>query len=396
MDKWILLFKLEMKRVKNSIPSMLIGMTIFIAIIMGLSLVSFGVQKNFNKVSSNYQIALVEKEENMYTGLVMETVDSLTTGKSTFQLHHVSRDEALAGLTTGKFDAAFIIPDSFFDDMIMGRDTKLEVHYGGAPATVISFVIADLTDVATNYVTLSERCFYSSKELLQKRNVAKGDEYDVALTMPFINLLLERNNIFTTKKVSTTDDMSFTPYYICVGLILVFLLLGLQSSGFLSKHQRDLERKLQIAKVSSFYQILAKYLALFVCYATLYLCIILGIFIAKPEYGLRALCIFPVLIPICAFLVFIYEFIENTANAILTLFVTVISLGFISGYFFPLSMLPKAFVNLSSWTLTRLMLDYAQDCMNHQGWILHFLLMMLHAVILFALTVLIRNYKLRK
>ncbi len=396
MTKWKLLFLLELKRVKNSIPSMFMGMIIFAAIIAGLSLISFGVQKNFNEVEASYNVALVQTEENRYTDLVMDAVNSISTKKTNFKLNEVDQEEALEGLRSGKYDVAFVIPENFFDDMVMGYDTKIEIRYGGAPATVVSFVISDLTGVATKYVELSERCFYSMREFLQDRNVINGTEYDLALTMPFINLLLNRNNIYAPKLVTPTDNMSFTTYYICVGLILIFLLLGLQSSGFLSRHQHDLERKLRISGVSSLYQILARYLALLFCYSILYLLILIIILFVKPEYFMGALCIFPVLIPVCALLIFVYELIENTANAILTLFVLVISLGFISGYFFPLSMLPKSFVSLSRFTVTRLMLDYAQDCMLHQTWIFHFGLMMLHSVLLIALSVIARNYKIRK
>lgn len=396
MAKWKLLFKLELKRIKNSIPSMLIGMVIFATIIAGLSLVSFGIQKNFNRDNSSYNIAMVESGENIYTDLVMQTIQSITNNKKTFKLNHVSEQKALDGLKSGKYDVAFIIPESFFNDMIMGYDTKIEIHYGGSPATVVSFMISDMTDVATNYVELSERCFYSMREFLQDRNVVKDTEYDLALTMPFINLLLSRNQIYSQKHVTSTDNISFTTYYICVGLIFIFLLLGLQSSGFLSRHQRDLERKLRVAKVNSFHQILAKYLALLLCYGALYLLIVIVILVVKPEYFLGALGTCFVLIPICAFLLFIYELIEDTANAILTLFVLTISLGFISGFFFPLSMLPKSFVSISSWMVTRIMLDYAQDCMLHQSGLFHFCLMILHSIALILLTVIIRNYKLRK
>ena len=396
MDKRTILFRLELKRAISSIPSMLIGMAIFIGVIIGLSVISFGIQKQFNNDPSSYRVAVVESEKNNYTGLVLQTLEEVSNGKTRLYLDEVDFDTALAGLNQGRYDIAFVVPDDFIEKMINGEDTKIDIRYGSAPATVISFVVTDMTKVATNYVELSERCFYSMREYLQNRNIVQGTEQDVALSLPFLNHLMQRSNIYYNKMLTPTDNIPFVTYYLCVGIILIFLLLGLQSSGFLSKHQLDLEKKLKASGVSATFQILARFGALLTCYSFLYLLISLGVLLFKPEYFIGTLCSYIVLLPICGLLIFVYELIENTANAILTLFVLIASMGFLSGFFFPLSMLPHSFLSLSKGLITRIMLEYAQNCMIHHFNVLQFLLILAHTLVLIIGTVCIRNYRFRR
>lgn len=395
MNRRTMLFRLELKRIFKAIPSMLFGMVLFAAIILGLSLVSFGVQKSMDKDYNRYHIAIVDTEENKYTDFAIQTIEDMDALKKNVVFEKCTRDKALSGLKQGAYDFAFIIPKKFISDMMYGNETKIEIHYGNYQNTVATYVVASLSDVATSYVENSEKSIFAMKDYMRAHGISDVDAADLSLTVHYISRLLQRNEIYQTDYLTPTDNIPFPTYYFCVGLILLFLLLGLQCAKILSGYHRDFERKLYVAKMGSFVQILTRYCSLLISFGILYLIIIIGVAIFKTEFLLGTIASIFVLIPICALLIFIFELVENTANAILTLFVVIVGLGFFSGYLFPLSMLPQSFFYLSKPTITRVMLEYVKGCVCGGNAPFYIPVMFIHSIVLFWVAVLIRQYKIK-
>lgn len=389
------LFLLELKRTFSTIPSMLFGIVLFAAIILILSFVSYGVQKGMNKNYNKYHVAVVRYDDNKYTDFAIETIKDMDALKKTIVFEDCSKEKALDGLKKGTYDFAFVVPKNFVHDMMYGNKTKIEIHYGNYQNTVATYVIASLSDIATTYVEESEKSIFAMKDYMHAHNLSDISSADVSLTFQYISRLLLRNEIYLTKTLTPTDNIPLPIYYFCVGLILIFLLLGLQCARILSGHRKIFEQKLYAAGVKGGFQILSKYCSLLIVYSILYFIIIIGVAIFKPDLFFGTLKSYLILFPVCALLILIFELVENTANAILTLFVVVIGLGFFSGYLFPLSMLPESFYLLSGPTLTRIMLEYTKGCVCGGNVLSNILWMSVYTAVLILVAIAIKNYRIR-
>ena len=397
MSRKKVLFCLEKKRMFETIPKMLIGMLIFAVLIFGISMVSYAVQESMNKDYNTYDVAVVhEEEEHKYIDLVIDTVQSMEGLSKKFNFIFEEKEAALKGVETGKYDVAFIVPPDFIYDLIHGNETKISIHYGGAPNTIVGYVVTELGTVLATYIEESEKSIFAIKDYMEINHISGTQKADYSLSINYITRILGRNSIYDANQLTSTDNLPLGIYYFCVGLILVFLFLGLQGAKLLSGYGKEFYKKLYLADVKSIPQIMTKYLALLLCFLILYGAIALVVLIAKPEMFLGTLCAVPVLLPICAILILVFELVENPANAILSLFLVIVVLGFVSGFFFPLSMLPETFDFVSKFTVTRAMLEYTKGCIIGKNVALYFVEMMGHGMILLAIAVRIRKYRIRK
>ena len=397
MSRKKVLFCLEKKRMFETIPKMLIGMLIFAVLIFGISMVSYAVQESMNKDYNTYDVAVVhEEEEHKYIDLVIDTVQSMEGLSKKFNFIFEEKEAALKGVETGKYDVAFIVPPDFIYDLIHGNETKISIHYGGAPNTIVGYVLTELGTVLATYIEESEKSIFAIKDYMEINHISGTQKADYSLSINYITRILGRNSIYDANQLTSTDNLPLGIYYFCVGLILVFLFLGLQGAKLLSGYGKEFYKKLYLADVKSIPQIMTKYLALLLCFLILYGAIALVVLIAKPEMFLGTLCAVPVLLPICAILILVFELVENPANAILSLFLVIVVLGFVSGFFFPLSMLPETFDFVSKFTVTRAMLEYTKGCIIGKNVALYFVEMMGHGMILLAIAVRIRKYRIRK
>ncbi len=396
MKKRITLFKLELKRMLQTVPSMLIGIVVFVAIILAISLISYGIQNQMRHNKNVYHVAVVQHEENRYLKVAFETIQKMDALKKALTFEEVSEDKALKGIKNGTYEVAIIVPEKFVSKLMNGEDTKAKIYYGGVEDTIVSYVIKELTNTATLYLEESEKSIFGLKDYVAKYDSKKVSEADRSLAIRYISKLLARNNLFDVKHVTATDNISFAQYYTCVGIIMLFLLLGLQCAKILSGYDRELARKLNAEGVSATTQIMSKYCALICAFGILYLIILIGVILFKNELSLAAVKAILILFPISALLIFVFELVENTANAILTLFVIILGLGFVSGYFFPLSMLPESFQSISEYTITRGMLEYNKKCMLNDSVSGSLAFIIGHSVFLIFISVAIRKYRMQK
>ena len=108
-----------------------------------------------------------------------------------------------------------------------------------------------------------------------------------------------------------------------------------------------------------------------------------------------AIRLFPALLAMAAMQFFLYELCDNIVSALLLQILCALSLGYISGCFYPIGFLPKSIQQLSSVTPSGAARQYLEALISNAKNGKEVLLLVGFAVLFFVLSVLVRNRRVR-
>ena len=159
--------------------------------------------------------------------------------------------------------------------------------------------------------------------------------------------------------------------------MLLLLSCGLLSPSCFRPEKKLLQLKLAQSGLSIPLQFLAKQLACCGNLCLLFLMLSLILSLVAPLLPITILqqttfvewmrAFLPVLLAIpllTAFFHVIYELIPDSVAGILFLFISILLMGYLSGYFYPFSMLPNSIQNLSHLLPTRILFQYTSGCLT--------------------------------
>lgn len=355
-------FRLRLKRNFKIYPTIILITVITllcIAITCGVLLLSDSSGEKQKKIS----LGIVGNMNDTYLDIglnVLKNADS-----SGFYINWVEFEDekdAVSALEKRKISGYIHIPDDYIKSIYRGKNKPARYVTLNAPEGFGTIISSEIAKIISDVVVESQVGMYSMQEVgLSHR--AKGMGRSVAeLTKRYIDLILNRNDLYCVTVLGIADSLSFAGYYIC-SLFLVFMLLwGISCNRIFSGNSTEYSKILANAGVTVRQQIMAEYKAYFVVtgITMLLLTVAFGIvteYISPdvPELvGVGALqCvgylikILPVIVMITAMQYAIYELVPNTIAAILTQFIFIVVLGYISGCFYPNYFFPDIVQDIS-------------------------------------------------
>lgn len=408
MKKVRMYFRLDLKRMIKTVPILIVGMFIFIILIAGLAVINSTIEKNGKKEFEVINVGVSGSKDDKYTNLVIRTVEKMDTVKYSCKFDYCTKEEAESGIKEGVYDVVFIIPEDYVKGFMHGENKTVEVRSGKGQTGITSYIMKQLSKVAENLVIKTEANIYSLQDFYNEKAPEKEREALIDLNLEYFKRILARSSSFFIEEVDVTDGMSMAVYYFCDAIVLIFLFMGLQCSKLLQKNDLTMERQLCVSGLNSLGQVTARWIALMITFFVMYLLFSLAVTVIMPfaeknqfiitngiysSFFIRLLKAAVMLIPACAFILFVYELFEDTAGGVLCLFVLIIGLGFMAGCFYPLSFMPEPVRILSSFTVTRAMFCYVSGCISGEistGWML---VLFLHTALFFVTTVILRKRK---
>jgi len=363
------LIKIEIKRMLRFLPYIMVG-ALALCIIIGI--ISFSVSKILyeKKDKNKVNIALSMPKDEKSAKLMISILKDMKSIKENCNFIEVNNEEAAYEMVKyGGAYGAIIIPKHFVNDILDGTNT---------PATVIlpdkssieAMLIKDLIDAGTKSLASAQAGIYAItyeyEEIFHERLTK---ELQDSINIKYFDHTLDRESYFKHKVVSATGELTVFQYYICSGLVLFVLLLGMGFFKALSPNNNTFYEKLKSYGISKGIIILNQIISIFIVYIIIGF-IIFGLYAGISKYFDLEILSFKIIdyilllfIMSCvaSFIVSIYTITESEISGCLLLFIITIVMNYVSGGFIPTVFLPKFMQSLAPYMLTNILAKQIGD-----------------------------------
>lgn len=283
-------------------------------------------------------VALVLPQDDAYAGLAFSYVERMDSIRDTCRFVRADETEALRLLSSGEVYAAVLIPDSFVEHILNGTNS---------PATLLlpregsleSILFATLASSGVSTLGTAQAGIYALEDTLiaweKWEDIPKAGE---ALNRLYLSYALNRDRIFRTERISATDSLPLTGYYICSALVLFLLLSGMGCYRYYHAESPGLQLLLSRQRISCTLLLFLKLLAV----TLLYTLLLFPPLLAGELVSLSSLGGF--LLLVCstqAFLLFLASFCQAGSFVLVSGLLSVTIL-FLSGAFIPEVFLPQS------------------------------------------------------
>jgi len=222
---------------------------------------------------------------------------------------------------------------------------------------------------------------------------------------------LNRTDFCEVEIEGMASGLSTGAYYFCSILLFFLLILGINASPLFSAKGKDISRMMASKGVGAFYQIMCEYLA-FVCMAIvtlllicMFLFVVLNAEVVQiPEWrkaGAEPIPVFfvdllLVVVMISAFQFLIYELVPGVVGSILLQFICSISMGYVSGYFYPTGFFPDILQRIGQILPTGVVLSYAGNCITGEQTMGEIVFVLLYTIVFLGIIVLVRKNRIQR
>lgn len=348
--------KARFKLIFKFFPGYILFFLIFLAV-MGL-LVSVYVNGPFSEKKTKYKIAVAGDTESSFLGFGVSVIKSFDDSR--FAIDFVSMDmaEAKNALMREDVSAVIYIPKGFVDSVATGaNDVRVQVMLSEGHTDVIGLTKELFSKIVSDMITNSQSSvytFYKSMHYLGQDDLA--DISADTLNLKLISAALGRTGMLDIKSIGVSDGLTTIQYYYCAVIGLFLLLLGIPCASLLGGEKGYRAAFLKAKGLGIMAQVLAEYLTylLLMVFGMGLVYTILGIALSRQEIsgllgkisdmgaGLQFLYMLPIIAMISAMQYMIYEICRSVVGSLLAQFTVLISMAYISGFFYPAAAFPKA------------------------------------------------------
>jgi hypothetical protein len=186
---------------------------------------------------------------------------------------------------------------------------------------------------------------------------------------------------------------------------------GINSSSLFGRRNEELPRLLSGRGLGAVWQVMGEYLAYLcltlVCLLEIFF--VLGIVSAAGFEGVDKILdadlwsltyfyikMIPVAAMVTAMQFMLYEFVSGVVSGIMIQFISVLSMAYISGYFYPERFFPKTIQNIGGALPTGVAFDYTAGCILNETRLMELPALLVYMSIFLFVAVLVRKYRIRK
>ena len=396
-------FSLECKKNRHSIPSMLIGLLVLF-VLGGFLLFSWQQYSNAEKEPTT--VGIVASKDEPYMELFLAVLKNTETLKDSYKFVTLSKEEASKQLEKEEISVVFQIPENYVNKMIVGEVEPIDIQFGTGDSGLPSLLMRQLSQSVSSLLLNTQAGIYAMNDYYFEHKLPNQPEDERALNIEYIKKILNRHSAFKVKEVQAEDGLSYTQYYTTVVVLLLLFFLGLVSPKVFRPENPTFEQKLRLAGLDMVKQFLCRQLAAWLLFAIFFLGIALVFStvvsvtsVSIPDFSQKGFfswmgTFLPMLLMIpmvCAFLGLVYEWIPDLTASILFLFLCILLLGYLSGYFYPIAFLPKVLQTVAAFLPTRVLFQYASGCISQNISLYRLGSMILYTAILLTVSMLLRK-----
>lgn len=350
-------FFAQLKRVFKILPIQLL-INLVVGVCVGSLAVLFVREGVLAPGRMKYRIGVVGDMTDSYLGFGLGTLQAVDDSRFIIELVGMEEAEAKEAFHRGDLYAYVRIPDGLIESIENGANDR--------PVTYIveegqrglgSIVMTEIVDVVSGLITSTQSGIYGMQEILMDYGKTEGFwEATDELNFRYFDIVLGRKNLYDMEILGIANGLSTGGYYFCGILIFTLLLSGISNSLLFSKRSRGLPRFLAAKGVGAAGQVAGEYLAYtgmeVVCILEMFLMLAAvfgsGIISIAEWKGMGArplpvflMSFFPVILMVSAMQFLIYETVENVVSSVLLQFLCAVSMGYLSGFFYPAGFFPE-------------------------------------------------------
>ena len=396
-------FSLECKKTRGSIPSMLVGLLVLFAL-GGFILFSWQLHSNAEKKPTT--VGIVASDDEPYMDLFLAVLKNTKSLQDSYEFIMITQEEANKKFAKDEISVVFQIPENYVNKMIVGDVEPITIQFGNGDAGIASLLMRQLSQSVSSLLLNTQAGIYAMDDYYFANNLPNQQKDEQTLNIEYIKKILNRHTSFEVEEIQSENGLSYTQYYATVILLLLFLFLGLVSPKVFRPENTTFEQKLSLAGLNTVKQFICRQLASWLLFASFFLglALLFSIIVSVAPVSVTDFSqdgflswmgtFLPMLftIPmICTFLGLVYELIPDLTASILFLFLCILLLGYLSGYFYPIAFLPKGLQLLSAFLPTRVLFQYASGCVSQNISLYSLGILILYTVILLFLSILLRK-----
>lgn len=398
----------QMKRVKKALPAVLI-MTLLltgcIALISKVMLIADSSSEKKQKV----QIGLVGDISGSYLGFGISALQHLDSSRFAIEFIEMEEEEARDRLNHGTLSAFVIVPEGFVEAAVRGENMPLTYVSTSGSLRLGSMIMNELVNTISSLLTESQNAIYVMQNYLV--NNGMSDIYWQAtdeLYLRFLDFILGRTTVYELELTGLSGNLSMIGYYLCGFTVLFLLLWGIAGSPLYIKKDHALPALLSSKGQNTLSQMAGEFVAYFVLMATSFLLVIVLVAVAMgltgftlPEWEREGIGILfgfyvkmlPVAAVICAMQLLLFELTSDMVSGILLQFLCALSLGYLSGCFYPISFFPESIQMVQPLLPTGVAVNYGGNLLMEESTAIEMMLLLGYLLLFLVLATAVRKRK---
>ena len=398
----------QMKRVKKALPAVLI-MTLLltgcIALISKVMLIADSSSEKKQKV----QIGLVGDISGSYLGFGISALQHLDSSRFAIEFIEMEEEEARDRLNHGTLSAFVIVPEGFVEAAVRGENMPLTYVSTSGSLRLGSMIMNELVNTISSLLTESQNAIYGMQNYLVHNGMS--DIYWQAtdeLYLRFLDFILGRTTVYELELTGLSGNLSMIGYYLCGFTVLFLLLWGIAGSPLYIKKDHALPALLSSKGQNTLSQMAGEFVAYFVLMATSFLLVIVLVAIAMgltgftlPEWEREGIGILfgfyvkmlPVAAVICAMQLLLFELTSDMVSGILLQFLCALSLGYLSGCFYPISFFPESIQMVQPLLPTGVAVNYGGNLLMEESTAIEMVLLLGYLLLFLVLATAMRKRK---
>ena len=338
---------------------------------------------------------------------IIQNIDS--SGASIEFIPLEDEEMAKEKMKNDEISAYAVIPRGFISSVLNGTNKSMYFVAKESTASLGTQIMSEVVYLVSDIVTESQRGIFAYEEYIISND--KDDNYEedmLEVNLKYVNLAFGRSKIADSKEIVAAKGIGTAGYYFCAVLTFLMLLFGITFSPILISKREDSERLLYSKGKSAFALTLCEYLPYFLLsfFTVLLISGLSGAFISGANIGFEGLRsmdlakgialsakILPALFSITVMQYMFYKLVDNLIGGVLLQFAISISLGYISGCFYPYYFFPEGVQRLSSALPSGIAFELVRDSLMSLENSKATIILTVYGIVFLLLSVFIKKHK---
>ncbi len=409
MNRYLRYLKVQLHRTTKVYP-VVFAFTIIMAVVMMLLLNSLFIADANSYRTSKINIGLVGDTSETYMDIGFVAVQQLDSTRYYVDfIEYETETEAAADLKSGGLFGYIVIPDGFVESIVSGENKKLIYVSDNSPASFGPLLINEIVKMVSELIVEAQSGIYALWDIGEELNAENIQEISDRLNLKYIAITLERESLYTVEFIGIGEGLRLTTYYFHAFLMLLMMLWGMACVVLRVRTDMSMPRLMKFRGVGAAGQTICEYLPFFfvIYIGSLLLTVLTALF--GERFGITAIdCpwtiagwllflikLVPAVAVISSLQYLLYEFCTNVISGVLVQLVSIIGLGYASGFFFPLSSYPLTIQKIAEFLPTRAAFNYTTTAFCNNDNSFSVVLCIFETVLFLLVAVVIRNARMR-
>lgn len=400
-------FYLQLKRVFKLLPALIIA-SILLCTALGAFL--FGIVENDKNALKNQKIKIhvVGSMDGGYLNMGVKALETLDSTRFAIEIEQTDEKTARAALESDEISAYIVIPEGFAEAASHGDIMKIKYYTTASAVGIISIFEDEITKTISDILVNSQKGVYGMADALRE-NTSVENVYDYMnkLSFEYVSIILKRSEVYTVETKGVSDGLSTEGYFLSGILTLLMLLLGIVATGVFIRKDNSLCRVISAKGGGAFSQVISEYFAYFLLifvFGALILAAALIVltktnfisdiaWVTTLDIPMILIKVIPAFLVITALQFLLFEISSALVSGVLLQFGVAVSLGYISGCFYPIYFFPESVQKLSEVLPSGLARTHISNILCNENGLGSLGYLLIYFLAFTFITILVRRFK---